>query len=63
MEKLTAFRFEGSDKVEAWCPICKTYVSDVGISLDCFTHPGKKIIEFVDYIYCQECNTAIARSE
>jgi len=58
MEKLTSFRFEGSDRVQAHCPTCKKWIHEVKVCLDCFTLDG-----FKDYIYCQECNTAIARSD
>jgi len=58
MEKLTAFRFEGSDRVQAWCETCKKWIDQVKVCLDCNTAAGIK-----DYVYCQECNTAIARSD
>jgi len=58
MEKLTAFRFEGSDRTQAWCGTCKEWIEQVKVCLDCNTSTGIK-----DYVYCQECNTAIAMSE
>jgi len=58
MEKLTEFRFEGSDGVQAWCEICKKWIEQVEVCLDCNTSTSIK-----DYVYCQECNTAVARSQ
>jgi len=55
MEKLTEFRFEGSDRVQAWCPVCVKWIEQVDVCLDCYPHDR-------DYLYCQTCNTAVARS-
>lgn len=57
MEKLTEFRFEGTNKVMAWCDKCHGWIKRVKVSLNCNTSNGTK-----DYICCQECKTAIARS-
>jgi len=58
MEALTEIRFEGSDRMQARCETCNEWIEQVKVCLDCNTPSGIK-----DYIYCQECNTAIARSE
>ena len=55
MEKLTDFRFEGTDRVQAWCPGCKTWIDDVDVIENC--HPYNR-----DYIMCPDCHTGIARS-
>jgi len=54
MEKLTEFRFEGSNRVQAWCEVCGKWIEQVKVCLDCNTSEGTK-----DYVYCKECNTAI----
>lgn len=56
MEKLTDFRFEGTDRIQAWCGVCKKWIEQVDVCLDCYPYDR-------DYIYCSHCNTAIAMSE
>jgi len=58
MEKLTSFRFEGSDRVQAWCEGCKQWLSEASVCLDCNTPTGLK-----DYIFCQDCKTALASGD
>jgi len=59
MEKLTKIEHvHGSEDLLAWCETCHAWIEQVKVCLDCNTSAGIK-----DYIYCQECNTAIARSE
>ena len=55
MEALTEMRFEGSESMQAYCETCKKWIEQVDICLDCYPND-------VDYLYCQECNTALARS-
>jgi len=56
MERLTEMRFEGTDRVEAWCPKCHTWISEVGMIEDC--HPYNR-----DYAYCEACHTGLLRSD
>jgi len=56
MEWLTEKRFEGSDRVQAWCPVCVKWIEQVDVCLDCYPHDR-------DYLYCQTCNTALAQSD
>lgn len=55
MEKLTSFRFENTNRVQAFCEVCEKWIEQVDVCLDCYPHD-------VDYLYCSTCNTAIARS-
>lgn len=52
MEALTELRFVGTERVEAWCPICMKWIHEVEIVHDCR-----------DIIYCPDCKTALIRSE
>lgn len=56
MELLTTMRFQGTDRIEAWCPQCHSWIGEVEMILDC--HPYQR-----DYIICPSCHTGIARSE
>lgn len=54
MESLTKLKGIGTE-ILAWCPGCKTWISDVELIDGC--HPGNRT-----YAYCPACNEAILRS-
>jgi len=56
MEKLTTLRFEGSDKVQAYCYGCKKWIEQVEIIENC--HPYNRT-----YAMCPACHTGIVRSD
>lgn len=59
MEALTKIEHvHGSGDIIAWCEVCGNWIEQVKVCLDCNTSAGIK-----DYVYCQECNTAVARSD
>jgi len=59
MEILTELRTEGkriNGSVEAYCSVCKEWISEVEIIEGC--HPGNRT-----YAHCPDCKTGIIRSE
>lgn len=56
MEILTKLRFEGTERIEAWCPGCKEWINEVCL-LDDY-QPGNHT-----YVYCDECGEALIKSE
>jgi len=55
MELLTKLRYEGTDRVEAWCAGCKKWIQEVCLLDGC--QPGNRT-----YVYCEECGEALIRS-
>ena len=57
MEMLTKLRYEGTDRVEAWCASCKKWVCEDVCLLDGCS-PGD-----VTYVYHEDCGEALIRSK